>query len=150
MVTAPTFNGMLYMLAPDETEAPEAVVHAFNTITSAIKKSVASIKPGVKGCEIDSIVRQTLKENGYPEFMHATGHQVGRNAHDGGAIIGPLWERYGDIPNWPLEEGQVFTIEPSIFLEDYGIMGLEEMILVTADGAEYLSQPQEEIILVKP
>ena len=140
---------MLYMLGPDESEAPEKMTYAFNTITEAIKTSVAAIKPGVKGHEIDSIVRKTLKDNGYPEFMHATGHQVGRQAHDGGVIIGPLWERYGDTPNWPLEVGQVFTIEPSIFLDDFGIMGIEEMILVTEDGAEYLSQPQKEIILLK-
>lgn len=140
---------MLYMLAPGETEAPEKVLHAFNTITAAIQKSVAAIKPGVTGHEIDAIVRQTLAENGYPEFMHATGHQVGRKAHDGGAVIGPLWERYGDTPNWPLEVGQVYTIEPSIMLEDYGIMGVEEMILVTEDGAEFLSEPQKEVILLQ-
>jgi Xaa-Pro aminopeptidase len=139
---------ILYLLGPDETKAPEAVEHAFKTITSAIQKSAAAIKPGVKGHEIDAIVRQTLAENGYPEFMHATGHQVGRKAHDGGVVIGPLWERYGDTPNWPLEIGQVFTLEPSIFLDDYGIMGIEEMILVTEDGAEFLSKPQEEIILI--
>lgn len=141
---------MLYMLAPGETEAPAAVTHAFKTITSAIQKSKAAIKPGVKGFEIDAVVRETLKQAGYPEFMHATGHQVGRKAHDGGVVIGPLWERYGDTPKWPLEEGQVFTIEPSIFLEDYGIMGVEEMVLVTADGAEFLSRPQQEIILLQP
>ena len=141
---------MLYMLGPGESEAPAAVNHAFAAITSAIQKSVAAIKPGVKGHEIDAIVRQTLTEAGYPEFMHATGHQVGRQAHDGGVIIGPLWERYGDTPNWPLEAGQVFTIEPSIFLDDFGIMGVEEMILVTEDGAEFLSTPQTEVILLRP
>jgi Xaa-Pro aminopeptidase len=141
---------MLYMLAPGESEAPAAVNHAFAAIASAIQKCTAAIRPGVKGHAIDAIVRQTLAENGYPEFMHATGHQVGRNAHDGGAIIGPLWERYGDTPNWPLEAGQVFTIEPSIFLDDYGIMGVEEMILVTEDGAEFLSAPQTVVILLQP
>jgi Xaa-Pro aminopeptidase len=141
---------MLYMLGEGESEAPKAVVHAFNAITDAIQKSAEAIKPGITGYEVDAIVRQTLAEHGYPEFMHATGHQVGRKAHDGGAIIGPLWERYGDTPNWPLEEGQVFTLEPSIMLEEYGIMGVEEMVLVTADGFEFLSEPQEEVILLRP
>jgi Xaa-Pro aminopeptidase len=139
---------MLYMLGPDETKPPAAVTHAFDTIIAAIKNAVAAIKPGVPGVEIDNIVRKTLTDNGYPEFMHATGHPIGREAHDSGPLIGPLWERYGDSPNWPLEAGQVFTIEPSIFLDDYGIMGVEEMILVTDDGAEYLNQPQEKIFLL--
>lgn len=141
---------MLYMLGPDESEPPAEITHAFNTVIAAIENSVAAIKPGVTGYEVDSIVRKTLNDAGYPEFKHATGHQVGQSAHDGGAIIGPRWERYGDTPNWPLEAGQVYTIEPSIFLEDHGIIGVEEMIVVTNDGAEYLNKPQKEIIVLKP
>jgi Xaa-Pro aminopeptidase len=141
---------MVYMLAPDETAAPEAVTHAFNTIIAAIENSFAAIKPGVKGHEIDVIARETLKDAGYPEYLHATGHQLGRNVNDGGAQLGPLGERYGERPNWLLEPGQVFAIEPQIHLEEYGILGVEEMIVVTEDGAEYLSQPQKEIILLTP
>jgi Xaa-Pro aminopeptidase len=122
--------------------------HAFNTVVSAIEKSVKAIKPGVPGKDIDFIARKTLESAGYPEYKHALGHQVGRQAHDGGGIIGPLWERYGDTPNWLLESGQVYTIEPSIIHPEIGVVALEEMIVVTEDGAEYLSDPQKEIVLL--
>ena len=62
-----------------------------------------AMKPGVTGKSIDQIARQTILDAGYPEFPYATGHQVGRVVHDGAAILGPEWERYGDTPNYLLE-----------------------------------------------
>ncbi len=44
----------------------------------------------------------------------------------------------------------MFTIEPRIYIKDFGVATVEEMVVITADGAEYLSQPQVELYLVKP
>lgn len=138
-----------YLLKEGEKEAPEEVLKGFNTIKESIKMAFNAIKPGVTGAEIDKIVRDYLIANGYEEFPHALGHQVGRSAHDGGALLGPTWERYGKLPLTPLEEGQVFTIEPRLYLKECGVVTIEEMIYITADGAEWLSKPQEEIYLIK-
>ncbi len=138
-----------YVLREDETEAPLPVQRGFITIRTAIEKSRMSMKAGTAGKEIDLISREIVTDSGYPEFKYALGHQLGRVAHDGGALLGPLWEKYGDSPNQKLEVGQIFTIEPGLAVDGYGYVGLEEDVVMTTNGAEYLGEPQREIILLK-
>jgi Xaa-Pro aminopeptidase len=138
---------MAYFLAPGERDAPDPVRHGFDTIVRAIQRAVMEMKPGVLGKEIDAIARGVVTAAGYEEFKHATGHQLGRLAHDGAGILGPEWERYGETPNYPLEAGQVYTVEPSLVVPDYGLIGLEEDVLVTENSAQFLGEPQLKIYL---
>jgi Xaa-Pro aminopeptidase len=137
-----------YCLAPGETQPPEAVHRGFTTIVQAIRAVVKGMRPGIPGRDIDAIARSYIIEAGYPEFMYATGHQLGRLAHDGGALLGPEWDRYGDSPLHPLEPGQVYTVEPGLPVPGYGYIGIEEDVLVTENGAEFLSDPQIDLILI--
>lgn len=138
---------VMYFLRPDESAPPAAVQHGFDTIVAAIQAAVAAMKPGVLGKDVDAVARKVVTEAGYPEFKYATGHHLGRACHDGGGILGPEWERYGDTPNRPLEVGHVYTVEPGLFVPGYGYMGLEEDVLVTETGAVYLGAPQTELIV---
>jgi Xaa-Pro aminopeptidase len=104
------------------------------------------MKPGVLAKQVDAVAREIVTAAGYPEYKYATGHHLGRLAHDGGGVLGPEWERYGDTPNCPLEAGHVYTVEPGLMVPGYGYIGLEEDVVVTERGAEFLSKPQQEII----
>lgn len=139
-----------YIMRPGEKEAPAEVQKGFAVLIESIRLAFAAIKPGVRGLDIDQIARGYIVSQGYEEYPHALGHQVGRYAHDGGALLAPDWERYGNLPFMPLEKDQVFTIEPRIYIKDFGVATVEEMVVISADGAEYLSQPQRELYLVKP
>ena len=138
-----------YVLRAGETEAPPEVQRGFITVRTAIEKSREAMKAGVTGNSIDVISREIVTDAGYPEYPHALGHQLGRVAHDGGALLGPLWEKYGDSPNQKLEVGQVFTIEPGLAVKGCGHIGLEEDVTITENGAEYLGEPQREIVLIR-
>lgn len=138
-----------YILGENETKAPSDVQKGFDTIVESIGRSKQAMKPGIVAKEIDSIARNVIVQNGYEEFPHGLGHQVGRFSHDGTALLGPPWEKYAQKPFQLLEEGMVFTIEPRLNVKNRGIATVEEMVVVTKTGAEWLSTPQKELILIK-
>ena len=127
---------------------PADVLHAFDTVRTAIEQVFAAIRPGVRGYEVDAIARQVFEAAGLPAYQHALGHTVGRAVHDGGVLIGPRWDRYGDTPYGALEAGMVFTLECGA-PTSRGYLGLEEEIVVEADGARWLAPPQTELWIVK-
>jgi Xaa-Pro aminopeptidase len=137
-----------YVLREGETEAPVEIQRGFITLRTAVEKSREAMMVGVTGNSIDTISREIVTDSGYPEYPYALGHQLGRVAHDGGALLGPMWEKYGDSPNQKLEVGQVYTLEPGLAVPGYGYLGLEEDVVMTEKGAEYISEPQREIILL--
>jgi len=134
-----------YILKNAEQTAPELVRRGFAVLLESVRLAFEAIRPGKMGWEIDQVARNYITANGYPEYQHGLGHQVGRSTHDGAAMLGPRWERYGDIVYLPLEIGQVFTIEPRLPIEGFGVATVEEMIVVTATGCEYLSHPQNKL-----
>jgi Xaa-Pro aminopeptidase len=137
-----------YVLRDGEQDAPAAVQHGFKTIRASIEASRKEVRPGAQGIAADSAARRVLTAAGYAEFPHGLGHQVGRVAHDGIALLGPAWEKYGRKPFVPLEAGMVFTIEPRLTVPGHGVVTIEEMVVVTEHGAEYLSEPQTVLHLI--
>ena len=127
---------------------PEALTRAFDAVAGTIQDAFGRLAPGLRGCDIDAAARRFIRERGYPEYAHALGHQLGRSVHDGGALLGPEWPRYGQSPYWPLEAGQAFTLELEAEVPDVGFASLEEDVAITETGAEWLSSPQRSPVLL--
>ena len=129
-------------MSDTESTIPRDVAKAFEAVRGALTAGAKALRPGALGFEVDAAARSFLVEAGYDEYLHALGHQVGRVAHDGGAILGPKWERYGSTPIIPVKAGEVYTLELGVIVPGRGYLGLEEMVVVTDDGCEWLSKRQ--------
>lgn len=127
---------------------PDDVTSAFDAVQAAITAGAEVLRPGVSGWEVDAAARKTLVDRGYPEYLHALGHQVGRMAHDGGALLGPRWERYGRTPLITVSVDEVYTLELGITVPGRGYLGYEEMVQVTPEGCTFLSMRPTSIPLL--
>ncbi|PIP42228.1 MAG: hypothetical protein COX19_01620 [Desulfobacterales bacterium CG23_combo_of_CG06-09_8_20_14_all_51_8] len=101
----------------------------FTIVHDAQKKAIDAIRPGVSSRAIDAIARNHIADKGFKDFFgHGLGHGVGLAVHEPPSIT-PMAEK--DIV---LQENMVFTVEPGIYLPDWGGVRLENMVRVTADG----------------
>jgi Xaa-Pro aminopeptidase len=134
-----------YVRRPGEAEPPEDVRRAYTTVVQAIAAGAKVLRPGVCGHEVDAAGRRVIVEAGYPEFKHGLGHGLGRAVHDGGTLLGPRWPCYGRNTDAAVEAGNVFTLELGV-MTAAGFVGLEEDVLVTEQGCQFLSSfPHEPI-----
>ena len=124
---------------------PDAeLVAAFEDVRAAIEAGYEALDPGVVGAAVDAAAREALTDRGWSAFDHAFGHQVGRAAHDGGTLLGPRWDRYGDSVAREVRAGELYTMELGADTP-YGYVGQEEMVHVTADGPEFVVPPQTDL-----
>jgi Xaa-Pro dipeptidase len=131
-----------YVPAANENALPEDVLKALKAVIGAIDAGAAALKPGAMGWEVDAAARSYLVSQGYDEYLHALGHQVGRVAHDGGVTLGPRWERYGQSPFKKIQANEVYTLELGVIMPERGYLGLEEMVLVKPNVLEWLTTRQ--------
>jgi Xaa-Pro aminopeptidase len=138
---------MWYIRRAGEISPPAEVCRAFDAVVRAIEAGAAALRPGVRGVDVDFAARQVIVQSGYPEFKHGLGHGLGRAVHDGGTLLGPPWPCYGKTTQRTVETGNVFTLELGV-MTSAGFVGLEEDVLVTANGCEFLSGFQREPVVV--
>jgi Xaa-Pro aminopeptidase len=136
---------MWYLRSQEEPEPPERIRHAFCACVDAIEAGRKALHAGVAGWQVDAVARRHLVDAGYPEYKHALGHSVGLACHDGGPLIGPRWPRYGETPERPIEPSSVYTLELGTATER-GYIGLEDEVLVTAAGAQFISPVQRALL----
>ena len=105
----------------------------YAVVLEAQRRAIAAIRPGKTGKEIDAVARDFIAENGYGDaFGHGLGHSLGRSVHDGPGFS-------ARAESLVLTPGMVLTVEPGIYLENWGGVRVEEDILVTEDGCEILT-----------
>ena len=137
-----------YYWPRDGEPVPAVLVQTFQACWNAIEAAAKVLRPGVNGFAVDAASRASLIAAGHPEYMHAVGHGLGRATHDGGTLLGPRWPRYGSKPEGVVMEGEVYTLELGVFVEGHGYIGLEEDVVVRPDGLEWLSNRQNELIVL--
>jgi Xaa-Pro aminopeptidase len=136
-----------YLRRPGENAPPDDVQRGFDTVLRAINAGAQVLRPGVRGYEVDAAARRVVIDAGYDEFKHGFGHGLGRAVHDGGTMLGPHWEKYGKTPDGIIEPGNVFTLELGLNTSA-GYVGLEEDVVVTETGCEFMSNQQKALMLL--
>lgn len=111
----------------------EKQCEVYAVVLEAQQRALAAIQPGRTGKEIDAVARDFIASQGYGDaFGHGLGHSLGRSVHDG-----PGFSVRSD--KLILQPGMVITVEPGIYLENWGGVRVEEDILVTETGCEILT-----------
>jgi Xaa-Pro aminopeptidase len=114
----------------------------YQIVKDAHDKTIASVRPGRKAMELDAVARGWIKDAGYGAYFgHMTGHGVGLAVHEN-PVIGP---ETMDV----VEEGMIFTIEPGIYIPGWGGVRIEDMVLVTGNGFEILTNLSKEIDIIE-
>jgi len=111
------------------------------TVKEAHDLAIEAIRPGIPICEIDRMARDHIKNQGYGDYFgHGLGHGIGLAVHEDPVVNG---ENKGLI-----QEGMVFTVEPGVYIPQWGGVRIEDMILVTSQGAEVLTYLPTELKVV--
>ncbi|WP_194777691.1 M24 family metallopeptidase [Pararhodonellum marinum] len=144
-----------YVLRPGEKSAPDSVQYYWESSKGGSRIALAAMKPGVTGYEVDKAQRDWMAKRGSEYVMWSTGHPVGYVAHDVGPNLGGAQMNNAALrpaSQKVLKPGMVFAFDGfhTWKLPENGekTMSVEEMAVITEDGARYLIPPQENLILI--
>ena len=113
----------------------------YGIVLRAHKEALKGACTGLKGREIDSIAREIISSAGYGKnFGHGLGHGVGLEIHEE--------PRFAPSDETTMENGMVVTVEPGIYIEGYGGIRIEDMIVIRDDQPEVLTQASKELIVL--
>ena len=120
--------------------SPE-IAAQYAVLQRAQAAAVASVRPGVTAEQVDAAARDVLADAGLAEyFVHRTGHGIGLSVHEEPYIVAG-----NDLP---LAEGMAFSVEPGIYLPGQWGARIEDIVIVTADGAISVNDRPHELTVV--
>lgn len=142
-------GGMYKNYASDMTrtvfigEASERAREIYEIVKEANLRGIAAAKPGNKMSDVDKAARSYIEEKGYGKyFTHRTGHSIGLECHEAGDV--------SSVNDSIIEVGQIFSVEPGIYLLDEGIgVRIEDLVLITEDGCEVLNKVPKDLKIVQ-
>jgi len=107
-------------------------VKVYTTVRDAQRFAIDTIRSGVTGKAVDAVARSYIDSNGFKDkFGHGLGHGTGLAVHEG-----PRLSRFYDKP---LDTGMIVTVEPGIYIPDWGGIRIENQAVVRENGAEVLN-----------
>jgi Xaa-Pro aminopeptidase len=113
----------------------------YQTVKEAHDRALERIKPGVLCRDVDAAARDHITDRGFGEFFgHGTGHGVGLEVHEKPVISFRSEET--------LQEGMVITIEPGIYIPEWGGVRIEDTVCVTRDGCRMLTRVPKELMIL--
>lgn len=120
---------------------------AYETVLRSQRSAIRAIRPGVSAREVDDVARQVIARSKFAasSYTYITGHGIGTG----------VWEHPFISPTntQPLSAGMVLAIEPGIFIPEVGGIRIEDLVLVTRDGVEFITSApilQEDPFAVTP
>ncbi|MGV0874096.1 M24 family metallopeptidase [Mycolicibacterium sp. XJ879] len=122
-------------------EPSPAIARRYAVLQRAQRAAVEAVRPGVTAEQIDAVARDALAAEGLAEaFVHRTGHGIGLSVHEEPYIVAG-----NDLP---LEEGMAFSVEPGIYFPGQWGARIEDIVIVTADGAEPVNNRPHDLLVV--
>ncbi len=114
-------------------EPDERFSKIYSVVLAAQQAALEQVGPGVTCAQLDKIARDVVQAAGFGEyFIHGLGHGVGLEVHEAPRVSA----RSDEV----LAAGMVITVEPGIYIEGWGGVRIEDLVVVTEDGCEILSK----------
>jgi Xaa-Pro aminopeptidase len=104
-----------------------------DTVEAAQNAALAVLRPGITGKEVHMAAENVINATKWKGlFNHGLGHSLGLAVHDGGPGLAPSSDEL-------LEEGMVVTVEPGIYIQGHGGVRIEDDVVLTKTGYEFLT-----------
>jgi Xaa-Pro aminopeptidase len=117
------------------------VKRVYAAVLEAQLAGIDAVRAGVPACSVDAAARRVLRAHGFERaFVHSTGHGLGLEIHEP--------PRLGKRDKTILQPGMAVTIEPGVYIENFGGIRIEDTVEVTATGCDVLTPTPKDLRVI--
>jgi Xaa-Pro aminopeptidase len=132
----------LWVTGDKDIEPTDEFTRLFEVLEGAQAAQRAAVRPGLAAAELDAVGRELIAGAGYGEnFIHRTGHGTGLDGHEDPYIV--------SSNSTPLAPGNVFSIEPGIYIEGKFGARIEDLVACASDGVDELNVSSRALRVVR-